>query len=181
MSGLGESTPLLGLAEEGSSKAKEKWGKVRAATHAGIAFRRTKPAPRPALGRGPAGRRVSVRGSLAFPFYPSAVEVESESEASSKPVVEPVQALSPLVRGGKISGSDGTVLAKPHPASIVKSVPAYTPYSRKARHRNFHIWWLNEFRHWWKSSRLLVRLGGLETLALEMWTRMVVLSPFRFK
>lgn len=41
-----------------------------------------------------------------------------------------------------------------------KSHPAYPPEKRFARHRNFYIWLLNQFRHWWKTSRLLVRLSG---------------------
>jgi hypothetical protein len=189
---LGETTPLLlgviaedeeaGKQQEGryrrmTSAAKEKWNKVRTV----MRFRRTRAVRRPGLGK----RRVSVRGSLAFPFYASAEAIEREREASftaSKPVLEPVQALSSLVRGGTIrSAVDGTVLAPPHHVALVKSVPAYTPYCRKARHRNFHLWWLNEFRHWWKSSRLLVRIGGLETLAREYWISMVDLSPTRYK
>ena len=41
-----------------------------------------------------------------------------------------------------------------------KTHPTRTPIKRFKRHRNYYIWCLNEFRHWWKTSRLLVRLSG---------------------
>jgi len=38
--------------------------------------------------------------------------------------------------------------------------PTLPPEKRFTRHRNYYIWLLNQFRHWWKTSRLLVRLSG---------------------
>jgi hypothetical protein len=43
-----------------------------------------------------------------------------------------------------------------HPASN----PILPPVRRKERHRNYYIYQLNQFRHWWKTSRLLARLLG---------------------
>jgi len=34
------------------------------------------------------------------------------------------------------------------------------PEKRFWRHRNYYVFHLNQFRHWWKTSRLLVRLSG---------------------
>jgi len=49
----------------------------------------------------------------------------------------------------------------PHPYhQHPKTIPALCPEFRGRRHRNLNVWRLNEFRHWWKSSRLLVRLVG---------------------
>jgi hypothetical protein len=41
-----------------------------------------------------------------------------------------------------------------------KTNPKCAPERRFARHRNYYIYLLNEFRHWWKTSRLLVRVSG---------------------
>jgi len=38
--------------------------------------------------------------------------------------------------------------------------PKRAPITRYARHRNPSIYQLNQFRHWWKTSRLLVRVSG---------------------
>lgn len=64
--------------------------------------------------------------------------------------LEPIDALSPLVAGGIIVATDGYKTA-PHPPSSVKSLPAFVPFRRRARHRSFTLWWINQFRHWWKS------------------------------
>jgi hypothetical protein len=41
-----------------------------------------------------------------------------------------------------------------------KTNPKLPPEKRFQRHRNYYIYQLNQFRHWWKTSRLLVRLSG---------------------
>jgi hypothetical protein len=41
-----------------------------------------------------------------------------------------------------------------------KTNPKLPPENRFKRHRNYYIFQLNEFRHWWKTSRLLVRVSG---------------------
>eukprot|EP00539_Tryblionella_compressa_P014177 CAMPEP_0178819250 /NCGR_PEP_ID=MMETSP0746-20121128/2870_1 /TAXON_ID=913974 /ORGANISM="Nitzschia punctata, Strain CCMP561" /LENGTH=819 /DNA_ID=CAMNT_0020480499 /DNA_START=138 /DNA_END=2597 /DNA_ORIENTATION=- len=41
-----------------------------------------------------------------------------------------------------------------------KTNPKLPPVVRFKRHRNFYIFEINQFRHWWKTSRLLVRLSG---------------------
>jgi len=164
-----ESTPLLRSEVHTVSDPKKHWAKLRNVTQAGIAFRRAA-RPRPS-------RRASVRGSLAFPFFS-----EDEGTGTQKELIEPAEALAPLVAGGKIKDKDGAVLG-PTPLPIVKSIPAVTPYRRKARHRSFYLWWTNEFRHWWKSSRLLVRLAGLDTHARDpiVWAKMTSINPLRFK
>lgn len=123
-----------------------------------IAFRR----------RSGPGRRESIRGSLAL-------------LGGGANVVQPVDALAPLVAGGTIVCIDGYKTS--HPPSSVKSLPTFVPFRRKDRHRNFYLWWTNEFRHWWKSSRLLVRLAGLYTLAMsvEFIDKMMRIEPFKNK
>jgi hypothetical protein len=93
--------------------------------------------------------------------------------------LEPADALACLVSGGIIVTIDG-YKTEPRPASSVKSLPAFSPFRRTDRHRSFYLWWLNEFRHWWKSSRLLVRLAGLFTLAttLEFVQKMERVVPY---
>jgi hypothetical protein len=54
-----------------------------------------------------------------------------------------------------INGQHGHDLHE-HP----KTSPPMCPETRFKRHRNYYIWTLNQFRHWWKTSRLLVRLSG---------------------
>lgn len=41
-----------------------------------------------------------------------------------------------------------------------KANPRRAPEKRFQRHRNYYIYWLNQFRHWWKTSRLLLRTSG---------------------
>lgn len=67
--------------------------------------------------------------------------------------------------------------------SNTKAVPAFAPYCRLARHRSYQLRWMNEFRHWWKSSRLLVRLGGMWTYATEEsnWERITTLNILKKK
>jgi hypothetical protein len=117
--------------------------------------------------------RSSVRGPSAFPFFPG----KQDDRRHFKELVPPVEALSPLVAGGRIVSERGTVLAPARPPTIVKSIPACPPYVRTTRHRSFYLWWINEFRHWWKSSRLLVRLAGLDGLAREVWVDMTFVIP----
>lgn len=125
--------------------------------------------------KGDQHNRGSVRGSVAFPFYPSHRGGEGEGDTRGyKATVEPIEALSALAPGGVIKIAGVGKFSKP--LSIGKSIPADAPYRRTARHRAFYLWWINEFRHWWKSSRLLVRLGGLETYAVLNWIDMTLLS-----
>ena len=51
--------------------------------------------------------------------------------------------------------------SRSRPVPLVKSFPPSAPFPRRARNRHYHLYWLTQFRHWWKSSRLLVRLSGL--------------------
>lgn len=44
--------------------------------------------------------------------------------------------------------------------TYLKSIPTYPPEERFKRHRDHRFRMLNNFRHWWKTSRLLVRLAG---------------------
>lgn len=171
-----ETTPLIPVQR---SDAKKHWDTLRTVTFSGIAFRRA-PARR-RLTRLSVSKRMSVRGSLAFAFF-AEKSVREEDKDSSKDVVEPIEALCILVPGGKIYGQDG-IVAGPRPTSIVKSIPAFAPYRRMARHRSFYLWWTVEFRHWWKSSRLLVRLAGLDTQARDpiFWAKMVSINPLRYK
>lgn len=55
-----------------------------------------------------------------------------------------------------------------------KTNPKLPPVKRFKRHRNYHIYHLNQFRHWWKTSRLLVRVsGGYEYCLTEInWVAM---------
>jgi hypothetical protein len=55
------------------------------------------------------------------------------------------------------------ILPRKDPGAIhvhPKTNPKAAPERRFARHRNYHIYQLNQFRHWWKTSRLLVRISG---------------------
>ena len=65
-------------------------------------------------------------------------------------LLRPIDALAPLAAGGIIVTTDG-YKTPVRPPSSVKSLPAVAPFPRRARHRSFALWWLNEFRHWWKS------------------------------
>uniref|UniRef100_A0A7S4V9P6 Uncharacterized protein n=1 Tax=Ditylum brightwellii TaxID=49249 RepID=A0A7S4V9P6_9STRA len=85
--------------------------------------------------------------------------------------IAPALALLPLITGGKLPESpyDGQNPIS-HPSTRIKFLPIKAPYRRRQRHRSFKLFWINEFRHWWKSSRLLVRLAGLECSAQTNWS-----------
>jgi len=83
----------------------------------------------------------------------------------------PSAALVSLINGGSLPpGAMTSKDSHPHPTARIKSMPAVAPYTRRARHRSFQLRWINEFRHWWKSSRLLVRLAGLYYTAGLNWS-----------
>lgn len=78
---------------------------------------------------------------------PSAIAGETAEKVE---FLEPAEALAPLASGGFITTIDGYKTGA-RPPSVVKSLPAFPPFRRYARHRSFRLFWLNEFRHWWKS------------------------------
>ena len=55
-----------------------------------------------------------------------------------------------------------------------KTIPELAPEKRGKRHRNPGLYTINQFRHWWKTSRLLVRLAGSYVLCRDLvhWTMM---------
>lgn len=64
-----------------------------------------------------------------------------------------------------------------------KTIPALAPEKRGKRHRNPIIWSINQFRHWWKTSRLLVRLSGAYGWCQDSitWTFMATIDVTRRK
>lgn len=113
--------------------------------------------------------RVS-RSSPGFqiaPLFPSADD-RALAEVSGQPAVshlEPRDALTPLVKGGAIVAAAG-YWTTARPASGVKSIPAFAPFRRTERHRSFALWWINEFRHWWKSRYTIFVRSQLDWTAL---------------
>lgn len=153
-----EATPLL-TSTTSISTGKKLWSKLRASTLLSFTRRRQTGVV--------SNERRSARLSLDDLFQDHGV-------------LEPADALAPLVKGGVIVCTSG-YRTSPRPPSTVKSLPAYAPFRRTERHRSFTLWWINEFRHWWKSSRLLVRLAGLWTMAIavEYLAKMERIEPFK--
>jgi hypothetical protein len=81
--------------------------------------------------------RLSLRASSAV-----GVSAEDRSDLLTLDVAHPIDALAPLVPGGIARYYDREFVPY-RQASLVKSVPAFAPYTRKARHRSFYLWWLN--------------------------------------
>jgi hypothetical protein len=170
-----EATPLLSLSSSqalniaaskadssSSSNPKELWAKLRGVTLLGFSRRRRRRRRSSSGSSGAGAAYTGERKSVRLPL--------SELVGLERDILEPADGLSPLAAGGTIVLRDGYRTAS-RPPSTVKSLPAYAPFQRQARHRSFYLWWTNEFRHWWKSSRLLVRLAGLWTLAQLTTTR----------
>lgn len=88
----------------------------------------------------------SQRTSDRSEFFPSFRRQRSSVRASvrlrEENFAEPIEGLAPLFPGG-ISTFEDRAYVPFREASLVKSVPAFAPYRRKARHRNFHLNWLN--------------------------------------
>jgi hypothetical protein len=61
--------------------------------------------------------------------------------------------------------------------------PRLPPEKRGLRHRHYYIYQLNQFRHWWKTSRLLVRLAGALVFCEDdlMWETMAGFDVSRHK
>ena len=89
--------------------------------------------------------------------------------------MEPIAALSPLMTSG-----DKKVY---RPDPTIKSVPAFAPYERAQRNRSKGLIMINDFRHWWKVSRLLVRLAGLWVRTEDdlIWEKMVGIKIWKSK
>jgi hypothetical protein len=113
-------------------------------------------------------RRPSFRGSRAL-----------ASNVSDLFEMQPIDGIMPLIKGSAPKG----VVVHPRPEPSFKSIPTFAPYRRMARHRAFYLYWLNQFRHWWKSSRLLVRLGGLIVFAADalIWEQLTTANLKRRK
>lgn len=116
----------------------------------------------------PSGRRA-VLANMRSNSMPSFARRRRSSQGQSLP---PSVALLPLITGHNLPPGVSTATYT-HPTPRMKSLPAQTPYRRRARHRSFRLRWINEFRHWWKSSRLLVRLAGLYYTTKLNWSEAV--------
>lgn len=119
----GEWTPLLGITNDESAAYRQPRASFRRR------FSRKS-------GRFVGNDRSSVRGPFAA--------------LQSGDHVDPLNALAPLVAGGVIV-STTCYMTDARAPSVVKSLPAFAPFRRMERHRSFTLWWINEFRHWWKS------------------------------
>ena len=64
------------------------------------------------------------------------------------PVANPIEGLAPLFPNGGIEPFDGREYVPYREPSLVKSVPAFPPYPRKARHRSYYLWWTNVSRRY---------------------------------
>ena len=102
-------------------------------------------------------------------------------ETSSKTCIEPAQALAPLVTGGFIKTTDGTILVQPRPYPMPKSSPPSHPDTRTARHKSKELNDLNDFRHQYKNTRLALKFGGLVVYARDEWSKMIAYSPVHHK
>jgi len=130
---MNEETPLLSRGANSASNSRISFRRTVASTGSLANISAT-----PASGTQTKDVRASVRGNV------------NAWNAHSRREVQPVDGLSPLATGGVITTTDGYTTA-PRPPSVVKSLPAFAPFRRMARHRSFYLWWINEFRHWWKS------------------------------
>ncbi len=53
--------------------------------------------------------------------------------------------------------------------AILKTMPSKPPEKRFKRHRTTTLRHVNDFRHWWKTSRLLVRIAGTLVLCFQLY------------
>jgi hypothetical protein len=87
----------------------------------------------------------SQRASDRSELFSSFRRQRSSVRGGDENFAEPVEGLAPLFPGG-IAAFEDRQFVPFREASLVKSVPAFAPYGRKARHRNFHLYWLNVSR-----------------------------------
>jgi polyphosphate kinase 2 (PPK2 family) len=95
--------------------------------------------------------------------------------SSGTQFLEPADGLDPIVRGGANHTNK--------PEWAVKSVPAFPAHTRQSTRRSFILFWIYQFRHWWKSSRLLVRFAGMYVFAIDPlnWDSMMTLDLLKKK
>ncbi len=95
-------------------------------------------------------RRKSIK-KLSLRQISSLIPDEDEDTAAGAvvqkmeylPVANPIEGLAPLFPNGGIEPYDGREYVPYREPSLVKSVPAFPPYTRMARHRSFYLWWTN--------------------------------------
>ncbi len=125
----GESTPLL-LSKSGSGDggATDKRGAMQS-------FRRKSIA-----------KISSASAASQQKLYQSLRTIEGAkllTDEDEVPTASPVEGLAPLFPNGGIVAYDGRDYVPYREASLLKSIPPYAPYRRKARHRSFYLWWTN--------------------------------------
>jgi hypothetical protein len=131
MANLGESTPLLSSKPMGSGSF-DRQGAM-------VSFRRK------------SIKKLSVRqlSSLIHEDTTAAAAAADTTTPTAAeavlllPTVNPLEGLAPLFPNGGIDPYDGREYIPYREPSLVKSVPAFPPYTRKARHRSFYLWWTN--------------------------------------
>ena len=121
MANPGESTPLLSSKPIGTGSFDR--------NNAMISFRRK------------SVKKLTVRQmSSLIPDDDAKVD---EKTAALQTTSQPIEGLAPLFSHGGIEPYDGREYVPYREPSLVKSVPAFAPYPRTARHRSFYLWWTN--------------------------------------
>ena len=69
--------------------------------------------------------------------------VENGNSGTERQFVHPLVGLAPLINDGGIAAYDDRSHIPRREASPIKSLPAYAPYRRMARHRSFYLRWMN--------------------------------------
>ena len=126
----GEATPLLSPSSHMSSGTSES-GTAEDKRELFQSFRRRSVA------------KLSLRQGSSAKLLTSFNDIEMELQLDTLPLASPVEGLAPLFSNGGIGRYDDREYVPYREASLVKSVPAFPPYRRKARHRSFYLWWTN--------------------------------------
>lgn len=134
MANPGESTPLLSSKPMGSGSFDRK--------SAMVSFRRKSVKKLSIRQKSSLLREDSATTAAADTTAPTAAAGE-EVHHVLLPTVSPSEGLAPLFPNGGIASYDGREYIPYREPSLVKSVPAFPPYTRKARHRSFYLWWTN--------------------------------------
>jgi hypothetical protein len=69
--------------------------------------------------------------------------IVENGHSTERQFVHPLVGLAPLINDGGIAAYDDRSHIPRREASPIKSLPAYAPYRRMARHRSFYLRWMN--------------------------------------
>ncbi len=106
--------------------------------------------------------RHGTNSTTKFTHYYGGLQKEDDASNESDSILMEIKDSGEHINGDEqVAAIIYRLFSTPHyDHQHPKTIPELTPERRGKRHRHPTLWSINQFRHWWKTSRLLVRLSG---------------------